>query len=56
MSDNIVHTSDATFEAGRCFEALKKPSQAIKRYEHLLEKYPDSDKVPAAQKRIEELN
>ena len=47
--------ADATFEAARCFETLKKIPQARKLYETLVEKYPDSDKVSTAKERIEAL-
>ena len=44
--------ADATYEAARCFEVRRQVPQALKLYETLVEKYPDSDKVPAAKKRI----
>ncbi len=47
--------AEAAFEAARCFEVLGKKDQALKLYQELLEKYPDSDKLPAARLRIEEL-
>jgi TolA-binding protein len=47
--------AEATYEAARCFEVLKKPSQAVKLYQELVQKYPDSDKVPLAKQRIENL-
>jgi TolA-binding protein len=47
--------ADATYEVGRCFEAMEKPAQAIKQYQELVEKYPQSDKVPLAAKRLKEL-
>ncbi len=47
--------ADAAFEAAKCFEALRKPSQAIKKYQELIEKFPQSDKVPAAKSRLEAL-
>lgn len=47
--------ADATFEAGRCFEAIEKKEQAVKQYQELIEKFPQSDKTPLAKKRIEEL-
>ncbi|MBN1911040.1 MAG: tetratricopeptide repeat protein [Pirellulales bacterium] len=45
--------ANATFEAARCFEALKKPDQAKKLYQELIEKHPTSDKAAAAKSRIE---
>ncbi len=45
----------ATYEAGRCFEVLGKKTQAVKQYQELIDKYPDSDKVPLANQRIKEL-
>jgi TolA-binding protein len=47
--------ADAAFEAAKCFEALHKRSQAIKQYQELMEKFPQSDKVAAAKSRIEAL-
>jgi len=47
--------AQAHFEAGRCFEVLGKKPQALKQYQELVEKYPDSDKAPLAKKRIDEL-
>ncbi len=47
--------SMATYEAGRCFEVLGKKEQALKQYQELVEKYPESDKVPLAKQRIQEL-
>jgi cellulose synthase operon protein C len=44
--------ADAAFEAAKCFEALHKKSQAIKQYQELIEKFPQSDKVTAAKTRI----
>ncbi len=44
--------ADATFEAARCFEVLKKKDQAAKLYNELLEKFPRSDKAPAAKTRL----
>ncbi|NUQ65746.1 MAG: tetratricopeptide repeat protein [Pirellulales bacterium] len=45
----------ATYEAGRCFEVLGKKEQALKQYRELVEKYPQSEKVPLANQRIQEL-
>ena len=47
--------ADAAFEAAKCFEALHKKSQAIKKYQELIEKFPQSDKVTAAKSRVESL-
>jgi TolA-binding protein len=47
--------AEATFEAARCFEVLEKPDQAVELYRELVEKFPDSPRVPPAQKRLEEL-
>ncbi len=47
--------AEAAFEAGRCFETLGKKEQALKQYREVLEKYPESDKVPAAKQRIDDL-
>lgn len=45
----------ATYEAGRCFEVLGKKEQALKQYQELVEKFPESDKTPLANQRIQEL-
>ena len=47
--------ADATYEAARCFEVLGKKTQAVAQYKKLLEKFPESDKVPLAKERIEQL-
>jgi TolA-binding protein len=44
--------ADAAYEAAKCFEALHKKSQAVKQYQELIDKFPQSDKVPAAKARI----
>jgi len=48
--------AEATYEAARCFEVLNKKSQAIKLYQELVEKYPQSDKVPLARERLAALS
>lgn len=47
--------AQATFEAARCFEVLRQTEQARKLYLELVERYPDSEHVPAARKRLEAL-
>jgi TolA-binding protein len=47
--------ADATYEAGRCFENLGKKTQAVKTYQELLDKYPESERVPLARQRLAEL-
>ncbi len=47
--------AEATYQSGRCFEALGMKEEAIKQYRELLEKYPQSDQSPQAKQRIEEL-
>lgn len=44
--------ADATFEAARCFELLGRPSQAVKMYQELVEKFPESDKVNDAKAKL----
>jgi len=44
--------ADATYEAGRCFESLGQKTQAVKMYQELLEKYPESRRVPLARQRL----
>jgi len=47
--------ADATYEAARCFEVLGQKTQAAAMYRELLEKYPQSDKLPLARQRLSEL-
>ncbi len=47
--------ADATYEAARCFEVLGQKAQAVKMYQELVEKFPNSDKVPLAKQRLAEL-
>ena len=47
--------AQATFEAARCFEVLGQPEQARKLYAELVDRYPDSEQVPAARKRLDAL-
>lgn len=47
--------AQATYEAARCFEVLKQPDQARKLYAELVARYPDSQQIPAARKRLEAL-
>jgi TolA-binding protein len=47
--------AQATYEAARCFEVLEKPDQARTLYAELVDRYPDSEHVPAARKRLEAL-
>lgn len=48
--------AEATFEAARCLEVLEKPEQARDTYLELIEKFPQSDRVAAARKRLETLS
>lgn len=45
----------ALFEAGRCFEALKRPQDARKQYELLVEKHKDSTWARNAEQRLTQL-
>jgi TolA-binding protein len=47
--------AEATYEAGRCFEVLGKKAQALRQYQELVEKFPQSDKITLAKERIETL-
>jgi TolA-binding protein len=47
--------SEASYEAGRCFEVLGKQTQAVKMYEELVAKYPNAETTPAARERLAEL-
>ncbi len=50
-----VWQANAAYEAARCFEVLKMTDQARKSYQEVLNKYPNSDKVPLAKTRLEAL-
>ena len=45
--------AQATFEAARCFEVLGQPDQARKLYAELIDRYPTSEHVPPARKRLD---
>ena len=47
--------AQATFEAARCFEVLGQAEQARKLYAELVERYPRSEHVAAARKRLDAL-
>jgi TolA-binding protein len=47
--------ADAAYEAARCFEVLQKKSQAVKQYQEVVDKFPQSDKAPLAKERIKSL-
>jgi TolA-binding protein len=47
--------AQATFEAARCFEVLGQAEQARTLYAELVERYADSEHVPAARQRLEAL-
>ncbi|MFM8893377.1 MAG: tetratricopeptide repeat protein, partial [Planctomycetia bacterium] len=44
--------AQATYEAARCFEVLEKPDQARTLYAELVDRYPQSEHVAAARKRL----
>lgn len=44
--------AQATYEAARCFEVLEQPDKAGKLYAELVDRYPDSEHVAAARKRL----
>ncbi len=44
--------AEAAFEAGRALEAAGDKPQAAKAYQELLDKFPQSDKVPPAKQRL----
>lgn len=44
--------ADALFETARCFEMLNQKEKADAHFRQLIEKYPQSDKVDAAKKKI----
>lgn len=47
--------AEAAYEAGRCFEVLGKPTQAVKMYEELIAKFPRAETAAAAKDRLAEL-
>ncbi len=48
-------SANALYEAARCLEQLGNLPTAKKRYQELIDKYPESDKAPLAKKRLEQL-
>jgi TolA-binding protein len=47
--------AQATYEAARCFEVLAQPDQARRLYAELVARYPESQQIPSARKRLEAL-
>ncbi len=47
--------ANSLYEAARCFEVLRKVKQARECYEELIQKFPQSNKVAEARKRLEAL-
>jgi TolA-binding protein len=47
--------AEAAYEAARSFEAMDRREQAVKQYQELIAKYPESEKAPLAKRRMEEL-
>jgi len=47
--------AEATYESGRCFEIMKMKSKAQRQYEELIQKFPKSDRAPAAREALERL-
>lgn len=47
--------ADAAYEAARCLESLDQKPQAAAMYQELLDKFPKSDQVAAAKKRLAEI-
>lgn len=45
--------AQATFESARCFEVLEKQDQARLLYQELIDRYPQSQQVSAAKKRLD---
>ena len=50
-----IWQAEATFEAALCFELLEKKDQATKLYQELIDKFPQSERLPAAKGKIEQL-
>ena len=48
--------ANATFEAARCLENLKKIDAAKKLYQELVDQYPKSDKLDDAKKKLATLS
>jgi TolA-binding protein len=44
--------SDAMFEAARCLELLNRPDAAKRLFAELIERFPNSNKLPAAKQKI----
>lgn len=49
-----IWQAQSLFEAARCLEALDRNDAAVKLYQELLERFPDSEKAPHAQKRLQQ--
>jgi TolA-binding protein len=47
--------AEATYQAAACFEALGMKQEAVKQYQELLDKFPQSDRSPQSKRRIEQL-
>ncbi len=47
--------ANALYEAAVCLEVMKKPTQAIKQYQEVIEKHPNSDRAPDARARLKNL-
>ncbi|MDO4573854.1 MAG: tetratricopeptide repeat protein [Planctomycetia bacterium] len=51
-----TYQADAMYETARCFEMLRKPDEAKKHYQQLLERFPESDKASIAKRKLEKLS
>jgi TolA-binding protein len=45
----------ALYQAGKCYETLGSPLDALATYQRIAAQYPQSEVVPAAAKRIQQL-
>jgi TolA-binding protein len=47
--------ANSAYEAGRCFEVMRKTQEAKDIYKQVVDRFPNSDKAPLAKKRLAEL-
>jgi len=47
--------ANAAYEAGRCFEVMRRTDEAKKSYKEVVDRFPNSDKAELAKKRLAEL-
>ena len=56
LYEHAPSVAAALYSAGRCLEALEDPEKAAKQYRELIERYPNSDFLARARKRLAALD